>query len=73
VTPLALPLSRTAGEGAERSEAGEGGGNESVVRPLTPTLSPDGGEGVFLGAAPFVHQSQSPIRIVQLQRETGDD
>jgi ribulose-phosphate 3-epimerase len=34
-----------------RDKPGEGVGNTRVARPLTPTLSPDGGEGVFWGAA----------------------
>lgn len=34
---------------------GEGIGDEAVARPLTPTLSPDGGEGVIRGTALPVH------------------
>jgi len=35
-----LPLSRTAGEGGERSEPGEGQRLNGGVAPLTPTPSP---------------------------------
>jgi hypothetical protein len=35
-------------------EPGEGSAIESGLRPLTPTLSPNGGEGVFIEFNPFV-------------------
>jgi ATP-binding cassette subfamily B protein len=38
-------------------EPGEGACAESVARPLTPTLSPGGGEGVFLRSSSPVHQT----------------
>ena len=49
---LQAPLPH-AGEGGEaQPRPGEGGGDRLVTRPLTPALSPGGGEGDRCGAAP---------------------
>src|SRR5580704_45164 len=81
VSRIREPLSRTAGEGAERSEAGEGGATKDPHPPVAgatgPSLSRDAGEGLYalpllahvLGALRRGHRR----RPAGIESEMGDD
>jgi cytochrome c oxidase assembly protein subunit 15 len=53
-----------------RGEPGEGAGDQRRVRPLTPTLSPDGGEGVLSGAG-WRRAGEAVIALVALTIAAG--
>jgi 2-oxoisovalerate dehydrogenase E2 component (dihydrolipoyl transacylase) len=73
----AIPLSRMAGEGAERSEAGE---NVARIRrpspshrsAMGPSLSRDAGEGIHLAGAPPRQFGQKPLASPAVRRRAWD-